>query len=520
MNRSLKRIILILTFLTVLIADVITTVSVSKNLLDDDTSGEMLLSKCLYDEKSLICSDWIYATEVRVANQLVFAPLFGIFSDWASVRITGTMIIQAILLLSLIFMLKAGGLHTDSILLGMTQLLLPYCVAYGRISLYHCYYSLYISAAFFITGLCFQVLDEKHTAVPTVILLFLCMIVSLNGLRMVFICILPLCILFFRIFLRTKEKRIFLTAFFCGTASLAGLLLYAFAISKLFRLETSRGINLSFKGFSEVYVVIFSILRQFGYRSGIAHNSLLWLMSLLGIGIAIYAVSLSGKAFFFGRSQKKQLLKAVLFVQLALTSATFLFYQLPYNSRYDYSRYLVPASVWIIPLLCAEYEEMKTTFPKLCFYAVMIVFSVNSIMNLCFFQNPGHFSQEYDGLSYTSTESISRFENAAAFITNEGYEKGYAFIDNNSLSEYMDGFPIIGITYRDGKLSYLDWLTRKSLRSSPADRVFLIAGRDDAATFLGVTGPENSELVYNENDLLFIYRLTDPESFRSDLDNE
>ena len=202
----------------------------------------------------------------------------------------------------------------------------------------------------------------------------------------------------------------------------------------------------------------------------------------------------------------------MLFLQLTLTTVTLLFYQLPYNSRFDYSRYLVPAYVWVIPFICAESEEAKTSFKKLCFYSVLLIFSVNGLMNLCFFQSPRHFSQEYDGLSYTSTQSITRFESAAAFIKNKGFEKGYAFFDINTLSEYMNGFPIIGITYKDGKLSYLNWLTRESLRSIPADNVFLIANHDDAATFRSITSPDDSELVYNEEDL-FIFRIKNPEEF-------
>ena len=514
MSANLKRISLIITFLIVLILDIIVTIHVSENLLDNDTSGEMVLSKCLYDEKSLICDDWNYATEVRVANQMIFAPLFGIFSDWTVVRITGTFIIQAILLFSLIFLLKAGSLQTDSILFGSTLILLPYCVAYGRITLYHCYYALYISLMFLIIGCLFYGLDRSHRTVFILLMVLLCVLGCLNGIRIAFIAVLPLCVLGFRCLLQ-KKKRFFYLSILCGTAAISGLALYKLIISSLFHLMTETSLRMSFKGISEIYVVIFSILRQFGYRSGIERKSLLGIMSAAGIGVCFYAVFLSGKAFFTEKNEKKLTLKSMLFIQLILTAGSFLIFDLPFNTRYDYSRYLVPASVWIIPLFCMRFEENKIPYQKICFYAVLFIFAGNGLINLCFFRNPDHFTQDYDGITFTSTKSITRYDSAVRFIEENDYGMGYAFKDVNSLSEYMDGLPVVGIIYTDGKLGYFEWLSRKSFRNIQTENVFLIADYNDARTFRGITSREDSELVYSEKNKLFIYRIKDPDRFRS-----
>ena len=82
----------------------------------------------------------------------------------------------------------------------------------------------------------------------------------------------------------------------------------------------------------------------------------------------------------------------------------------------------------------------------------------------------------------------------------------------------MDGFPVIGISYDGENLSWWDWLTRLSLRNIPAENCFLIADKNDADTFRALTDPEDSELVYREQDMLFIYRLNDPEGFKRFLD--
>lgn len=514
MNRVFKRAVLIAVFSLIVILNGIVTVHVSENLLDDDTSGEILLSKCLYDEKSLICSDWEYATEIRITNQMIFAPLFGIFTEWSSVRITGTFIIQLILLFSFIFLMKASSQNTDSILLGCSLLLLPYCVAYGRITLYHCYYALYISHVFLVIGFFLRVLDEKQTKLSLTVLLLLCFSGCLTGIRILFIGILPLCIYGFSELLRKKTKT-FQLAVLCGIAGAAGFLIYSFYVTQLFHIQTQIQQKPEFKGMTEVWVVLFSILRQFSYRSGITRQGFLSVMSYAGIGTAIYALFQSFISALTEKDDKKRLLSEMLFFQIVFTGFTFLFFELPYNSRFDYSRYLVPASVWSIPLFCTIFEKKHQLIHKVFFYMFLTIFTGNGLINLCFFQNPSHFTQDYDGLSYQSTESVRHFDNAARFIKDNNYKKGYAFNDSNTLSEYMNGFPVIGIQYNEGRLTYLNWLCRKSLRNIPEEDVFLIADFNDAKTFRGVTDPELSELVYREREKLFIFRINDPETFRS-----
>lgn len=513
MKRVSKRAVLIAIFSVIVIMNGIVTVHVSQNLLDDDTSGEMLLSKCLYDEKSLICSDWEYATEVRITNQLIFAPLFGIFTAWSAVRITGTFIIQLILLCTFIFMMKAASQNTDPILLGCSLLLIPYCVAYGRITLYHCYYALYISQFFLIIGFFLRVLEKKKTSLSLIALLLLCFSGCLTGIRILFIGIIPLGIYGFTELLR-KNTKAFRLALLCGAAGTAGFFIYSLYITKLFHVNTGLSPKPEFKGMAEVWVVLFSILRQFSYRSGIARSGFMSAMSYAGIGTAIYALFQSFRAALSEKDSKNRLLGEMLFFQIVFTGSTFLFFELPYNSRFDYSRYLVPASVWSIPLFCSIFERQDQLAQKVLFYSFLGIFAGNGVINLCFFQDPARHPQEYDGLSYQSTESIRHFDNAVRFIEDNNYEKGYAFYNSNSLSEYMDGFPVVGIQYKEGRLFYLDWLTRKSIRNTSEEKVFLIADYNDAKTFRGVTEPELSELVYREREKLFIFHINDPEAFR------
>lgn len=519
MVKNSKRILLTAALIIMVILDVIVTVHVSENLLDDDTSGDMMLSKCMYDERSLICSDWDYAIEIRIPNQAVFAPFFGIFSDWTSVRIAGTLIIQLIFMLSAAFMLRSAGLRTESILFGCILFLLPYCVSYGRIVLYHTYYAFYISHTFLIIGAFFRASEKPDNGFLAAVTAALCLTGCLYGIRVAFISIAPLCIIAFRILLRKKKEaeKLFRLALFCGLSGIAGLLLNSFVLTKFFRLNTTLDYNLAFKGLSEARTIFFAILRQFSVRSGIEKGGFLYVMSMAGILTACYTVFMSGKAFFTEKDDKKVILKGMLFVLLVLNTVVYLFYRLPYNYIYDYSRYLVPASVWIIPLLCAVFDEDRTGFRKVSFAAAMLIFSCNGLMNLAFFQNPDHFTQEYDGLFMQNTKSVTRYEGAARFIRENGYELGYAFGDSNVLTEYMNGFPVARIKNLRVRFIYEHWLTHRNYREIKAGKAFLLTDTAHWNVFQSLPASEGCELVYKEGNRILLIDLADPEAFKESL---
>ena len=115
----------------------------SKNLLDSDASSELILANHLYQSKKFISEDWIYSTELRVLNtQLIYAPLFGLFSDWHLVRFWGIIILQVILSASFWFLSASCRIPKNKRCYGLVLLLLPTSIAYGRTVLYQTYYIL------------------------------------------------------------------------------------------------------------------------------------------------------------------------------------------------------------------------------------------------------------------------------------------------------------------------------------------------------------------------------------------
>ena len=71
--------------------------------LDSDASSELLLAKHLADQGGAIMSKgWYYSTEIEfLSDQLAFELMFFLTDNWRLVRLGGTALLIALLLLSL-----------------------------------------------------------------------------------------------------------------------------------------------------------------------------------------------------------------------------------------------------------------------------------------------------------------------------------------------------------------------------------------------------------------------------------
>ena len=130
------------------------TYKTAGNLLDSDASSELVLARLLADTNQILSRDWFYSTELRVLNtQLIYMPLFKIFSDWKLVRFFGALLLQAILVLSYYFLSRQAGFSRNVFFLTGGLLLLPASTPYARIVLLHSYYVPHIAIGFFLLGL-------------------------------------------------------------------------------------------------------------------------------------------------------------------------------------------------------------------------------------------------------------------------------------------------------------------------------------------------------------------------------
>ena len=514
-----KTVVLLAVMLIVFCGSVAAVRHLSMNVLDNDTSGEMLLSHCIYEEKSPICSDWNYSTEYRITNQVVFALLFAVFDAWIDVRIIGILVIEIILVLSFIFMMYGAGLKTDSVLFGAILIMLPYCVAYGRIVLFYGFYAPYLIFMFLDFGCFFRCLNngQKHRSLWAAALFIFSLLGCVSGVRQFFITMVPMAALALLFWIRTKKSKPLIITLLSLSGGAAGLLIYRLVIMKAVSLHAETLTKIVFKGVSEVFIVIFTVLRQFGYRSGINKFSFLGMMSFGGILVTGYVLLCSFTALIKENDEKAFYLKGMVFAAVTINCFLFLFAELPYNEAYDYSRYLTPASVWCVPLFCVLFERKQQMILRVLYGFILVIFVGNGVINLCFLENPSHFSQEFDGLSFRETADIGIYGKELDFIRAGGYELGYAFSDPNVISEKLNGLPVVPIEVRNDDIVYFDWLTRKSFRDTPADKAFLCARPNEAGTFLAYPISDYANYAFTDNGEWIVFEITDLDAFKKSL---
>ena len=173
------------------------TYKTAGNLLDSDASSELVLARLLADTNQILSRDWFYSTELRVLNtQLIYMPLFKIFSDWKLVRFFGALLLQAILVLSYYFLSRQAGFSRNVFFLTGGLLLLPASTPYARIVLLHSYYVPHIAIGFFLLGLLLGFGNsEKKKGLRIaylVLFLLLSLLSGLGGVRQLLVTFLPL----------------------------------------------------------------------------------------------------------------------------------------------------------------------------------------------------------------------------------------------------------------------------------------------------------------------------------------
>ena len=108
--------------------------------LDSDASSELVLAKHLADAGGGIMSkNWYYSTEVEFLNdQLAFELMFFFTNNWHVVRMGGTMILVALLLISFYYFCRETDSKQHFPLLA-ALILLPLSKAYFNIVFKNCF---------------------------------------------------------------------------------------------------------------------------------------------------------------------------------------------------------------------------------------------------------------------------------------------------------------------------------------------------------------------------------------------
>ena len=165
-----------------------------KYLVDSDMASEMILSRLVFEQGKIIPDNWYYSTEIRILNtELVFAPLFLIFTSWHRIRLVGTAVLHFLLILGSFTLCRSMEKVKMFPFLSL-MLLLPVSEAYYFNALKGAFYIPYIVISLFALTLvmtCMRSSGGKSVMLITASAVF-ALASSLNGPREILCLYLPL----------------------------------------------------------------------------------------------------------------------------------------------------------------------------------------------------------------------------------------------------------------------------------------------------------------------------------------
>ncbi len=164
-------------------------------LTDSDTASELIIAKVLSKQGKLFTKDMYYSTALRVVNQqLIFAPLFWVFSSWYVVKVVGIALHLVVLCASAVLVARAVGLSWRYCSLLCSCLMLPMSKMYLYMSMYGLWYSCYATTILLTVGVVLYCLKEQNKLKVYVYYVLVCLLALLNGfegIRMLFLLYVP-----------------------------------------------------------------------------------------------------------------------------------------------------------------------------------------------------------------------------------------------------------------------------------------------------------------------------------------
>lgn len=463
-------------------------------------------------------------------NQIIFSFLFNFFDGWANVRFFGTCLIQLIYLLSFVYMMSQSGLRRDAQLLGAVLIMLPFCVSYGRLFLYHCFYIPKLAPGFLIIGVFFSFLkNDKSGRFPQIFrLIILSVLIFLNCalfVRQMVVSIFPVigCLFFYLLAQSgsdgTPYRKWMLIPIIMALIGLAGFYFNSKIVIPALSLygQSGQKLNLLHPQFWEPILQAF--LYQFGFRSQVIIFSPVGILSIGGLFCAVVFIIWSVQNLVHAKKDFRLfILGAMMPVSMIINIFVFIFGEVPFRLQMDYSRYLAQASVWCVPLLCCRVHS-REKFPsirKFIYILCLTIFVLNSFYNGFSFLHPENFDQLYDGLAYTNPHLVKDLQSAIEYIKVHDYSYGYAFAgEANTMVEVMNGLPVVSLRRTpDRVLEYTNWLSVKSYKTIQSDRAFFLMTANDEIYYQDTLEEIGIEKVYFDDNGYVIYDVSNIDSFR------
>lgn len=476
-------------------------------VLDSDIASQLVLANFLAEEKSLLSTNWYYATEIRVFSlQLIYMPLFCIISDWHIVRILGCIILYIILLFSIYYFCKQINISHYFGVLG-TIFLLPFSRQYYEFVLKNVNYIPCLIISFFTIGMYFEFVktnSKKRKIFLSILICAISYLAGLNGMRQMIITYLPMlvgCTMIFLFDLKNgksilrkgvKNNVYIMFGIVNLFTTIINALGYLTNVNYLaYRFHFKDYTSIEWDGFSimDFGLVIDGWFDNLGFAKGKLFSvNILYNLCCFFI-ILIILICLYKTIFNKNVSFENNIMAYFLFAGFALSIVLYCFTSMPYAERYD-----LPVIVFSFPFIILFIDKMKITEIKRKF--LIIVFMTGLLISSINF---------YIGES--KIDSTFELRHISNILEKNEYRNGYAtFWNANIMEELSNGYLEI---WDWGEASWSNvnsvntiykWAQKKEHEiKTPQGKVFWILTEEEKTNFPFTKNVTNDYLLYQSD---------------------
>ena len=505
---ALKRVFCVLLLLFSLVLTLRTAWVVSFTLLDSDTSSELILGQKLAREGGIMSSSWLYSTELQVIDShVVYSLLFRVCSDWSTVRFIGSVLMNLMMLGSFAFLSRQARIPFNRFCVGGAALMLPFSIPYGRIILYHNYYSFHVFFSFLMVGLYLGALrrlrknEWKRWPFPVFLgcLALTAFVTGLAGVRHLMICIVPLAVASVLCALMDEKRRdgetgivrkcdgILLSLIPLAFAG-AGYLINLNVLEEKYTFTNFSDQTISMGGFADLHKVLYNTFVDLGFQDFQKLFSAEGLLGIAGVIVWIVFVILAVHTARRTEEPSARFLQVFALTVQFIMACVFIFLS---GAELLHLLYLLPVLVWIIPALSGadlrkDYGadpgsgtgkkkaadvlfagDAPLSVHSLLGTLAALLLAVNGIFYSGFFRDPKSMPLEYTGLQYNDTSTVAGLRPVADYLKENGYTMVYAsYWDAAVITELSDG-TVQSVPVQEGThkhpIKYMTWMSDTKL---------------------------------------------------------
>lgn len=406
-------------------------------MLDSNMSSELLLSKRLSEEQSVLSKSWYYSTEIRVLNtQLIYSFFFNFTDNWHTVRMLSSAVMLVMLCACTVFLCRKAGCPKYGFLTAVCMMT-ALSATYYRFVIVGCYYIPHIVISFLTLAFVFMYLKpdsrRKRFLLASAVL---SLIAGMGGMRQLVVTYIPLALAVILIaavmiyqkglpgFRGSDHYHAVIISLADLAAGVTGYLINSRVLAKIYKFKAWDDIKFTKFDFDRLRTVFCDFFTLLGYTTGkITLKTIFCNCAFFAIfGITVWAV-IAGLRKKAGRELR--LITVFFLCGMSVFTAIYTLTDMKYMVRY-----MVPVVVFVFPMAAmALHEADSGKLPRNARQAAMILL-IAAVL--------GRGAVAYNGMRHQ--DQTKGIREIAAYLKASEYRNGYStFWNGNVITELSNG---------------------------------------------------------------------------------